>query len=122
MKYSVLTEVEIDDEFIEDAIIDTAGYGIYGIASSAIVDSDARTYSVRFYDSHATVTASYDAIAEAFIDLSMGKVQARSDIVEAAASTIRELQNGEPFAGGDIDSEVASVIVQVAFFGKIVYG
>ncbi len=61
---------EISDQFIIDAIIDPAGYGVKYWANWADIDPEARTYTVedQFGDFSAKVI-SFDALAQALVDI-----------------------------------------------------
>jgi hypothetical protein len=107
-------EIEIPDDFIEDAIIDPAGYGISYWADSAVIDDEARTYTVRERDPHddnyGYNVISYDTLAQVLVDFAYNPVKYGvdgSDWVVWAQAAIHELEAGDPFPGGTLDSEIA---------------
>jgi hypothetical protein len=120
-------EIEIPDNFIEDAIIDPAGYGIAYWANLAEIDSEARTYTVKdqFGDYDAKVI-SYDKLAQVLADFAFRSekwgIAPDSDWVTWAREAIFELETGEDFPGGTLDSDITDAIVQIAAFGELVYG
>lgn len=120
--------IEIPDNFIEDAIIDPAGYGIGYWAVSAEMDPYARTYTVTEQSAHgvgdpATHVISYDKLAQVLVKIAYKPEYARwEDWAAWAQEAINELEAGEEFPGGTIDSELADAIVQFAAFGELIYG
>lgn len=97
-----------------DIIVEMAGYGIRHWASSAVIDTEARTYRVT-EDANGTVhvltdTKIHKALCEA------AKEHA------AAKETLREYRAREEFIGGELGSDDADIIIQLAAFGELVYG
>jgi hypothetical protein len=120
-------EIEIPDNFILDAIIDPAGYGVNYWADLAEIDEEARTYTVKdkFGDFDAKVI-SYDTLAQVLADIAFRSekwgIEPDSDWTVWARRAIFELETGEEFPGGTLDSEITDAIVQIAAFGELVYG
>lgn len=69
-------------------------------------------------------TLSYGEIARAAGEVAFGRKDL--DIAPVyrgyVANFFRELMEGERFPGGDVDSEVADIVIQTALFGKVIYG
>lgn len=114
--------VTVPEDFIEDAIIDTAGYGIGYWASAAQVDSDRSEYAVTEDETGKVFTLTYTELADAFLDLALGNVPVSSDYQEWAFGALQEIRAGEQHPGGSIDAPTADIIVQWAAFGEVVYG
>lgn len=114
--------VEIPEGFIEDAIIDTAGYGIGYWASAAQVDSDRSEYVVTEDETGKVFTLTYAELADAFLDLALGDAPVGSDYQGWAFEALQEIRAGEQYPGGSIDAPTADIIVQWAAFGEVVYG
>ncbi len=109
--YQLSVPVEIDDRFVLD-VIDAAGYGIGYWARSAVVDAEAKTYTVTESDpqeGNGVHVLTFELLAVAMIELaSDGWKDIRDGLAENDA--------------GMIDSSAADVIVQQAAFSEIVYG
>lgn len=128
-KFHVMVEKDYDisDQFILDAIIDPAGYGINYWANLAEIDEEARTYTVRdmFGDFNA-VQISFDTLAKTLIDIAYHPEEVGLDYStewsDWAREALWEIEHSEPHPGGSIDSELADVIVQIAAFGELMYG
>lgn len=103
-------EVFLEDEDFLD-IVDTAGYVIGYWAQKASVDSEKMTYTVHYDNGDSVVsrTISLNDMTVAIEKLLNAKVECGDRII----SYIEE---------DDIDGDAADVIVQVAMFGRIVYG
>lgn len=110
---------EIPDEVI-DVIIDMAGYGIAYWATSAARFPEARKYKVYVAEDDETFTVSYNELAEALVQVATR--DSGSYVDSYARQTLMEIQDGEEFPGGDIDADLADVIVQLAIYGEVIYG
>lgn len=121
VKIKIEREIDIPDNFIEDAIIDPAGYGINYWAQSAEIDDEARTYTVtdQFGD-YGPKVISYDTLAQVLVDIAFKRDHGVWS--EWARQAIAELDAGEEFPGGTLDSEITDAIVQFAAFGELIYG
>jgi hypothetical protein len=95
-----------------------------------VIDDEARTYTVRERDPHddnyGYNVISYDTLAQVLVGFAFTPekygVAPDSDWVEWARVAIFELETGEEFPGGTLDSEITDAIVQVAAFGSLIYG
>lgn len=107
----VSAELELTDEDIED-IIDMASYGIGYWAVEAVVDREAHTYTI--------ITADDEDTQHVVTDQDIRKA---TNAIAGGGLTNEHIQ-GYLLAGdmGGVDSDVADCIIQVAIFGKIVYG
>lgn len=119
-------EIEIPDDFILDAIIDPAGYGINYWADLAHIDEELRTYTIRAQGESKRHKISFDTLAQVLVAFAFTPekygIAPDSDWVEWARTAIFELETGEEFPGGTLDSEITDAIVQIAAFGELVYG
>lgn len=126
VQIKVETTVEVPDDFIVDSIIDPAGYGIGYWAHSAHIDSVARTYTVTEQEPQmgdGIIAIDFDTLAQVLVDIAYSPRYAKwEDWSEWAREAIAELQAGEEFPGGSIDSDLGDAIVQFAAFGSLVYG
>lgn len=96
-----------------DIIVEMAGYGIGYWATSAVVDPEARTY---------TVTEAEDGTKHVLTDAMIHKALREIAKTNAAAKeTLREYRAGDQFVGGDIGADDADIIIQFAAFGELVY-
>lgn len=97
-----------------DIIVEMAGYGIGYWVSSAVVDTEARTYTVTEAEGGAT-----HVITDSMIHKALREVAKTNP---AAKETLREYRAGDEFVGGEIGSDDADAIIQLAAFGELVYG
>lgn len=97
-----------------DIIIDMAGYGIGHWASSATHDADARTYTVTEDATSTAHVLTYTMIHKALREAAKEHA--------AAKETLREYRAGEEFIGGELGSDDADIIIQLAALGELVYG
>lgn len=96
--------------------VDTAGYGInYWAEAPCIVDAEALTYTVKFPGTsedpgdYGDPTSTYEITKEA--------------LEAAIARSIREMPwRAANYGDGGYDAEDADVAIQIAIFGKVVYG
>jgi hypothetical protein len=123
---SRLVTYDIPDSFILDAVIDPAGYGIGYWATAAEIDEVTRTYTVTEEEpdeGEGVYVLTFDQIAHALVDVALGNSDAGvGDYSQWAMEGLTELQAGEQFPGGSIDSLTADVIIQHAIFGELKYG
>ena len=96
-----------------DIIVEMAGYGIGYWATTADPDREERTYTVTEEDGVKTV------LTDTMIHKGLRLAAAFN---EAAKTTLREYRAGDEYVGGDLGSDDADVIIQMAAFGKLVYG
>lgn len=135
MKIKYTVEVEVTDQVLLDTVIDMAGYGIGYWAQRMHPDWDARNVTVTWwdegrlasdsdYDEPERLKVDFDTIAKAIGRIAGGEpIEYLADSTRAAVgSFLVELQSGEEFPGGDIDADAADEILQVALFGKVVFG
>jgi hypothetical protein len=118
---------KVTDSDVED-IIETAGYGIKYWADRAIVDSEARTYTV-VTDTDLTddepVTLDYDHLLDVAVRIAKGEYEVNEGIREYFYDwhkAVRKDDSESEYAGGFIDSDAGDVLVQIAIHGEIVYG
>ena len=114
--------VDIDDDDMA-GLIEMAGYGINYWATWAKHDAEARTYEVRYEDlddpdKEARTVLSYEALGKVLVEVATGQ----HDVVNIYAQRyLASVMAGDSDAG-DIDSELADIVVQLAIFGELVYG
>lgn len=104
-----------------DTLIDMAGYSIGYWVSTAHADADAQTYRVvtlgEFAEDYPAQTLTFVQIADAIAKLAFDDtVQVTPYIRDYARSTLIEQDAGE------IDGEMADVVIQLAMFNEIVFG
>lgn len=110
---------EIPDSVIE-VVIEMAGYGIAYWADEAQYDTEARKYKVHVAEDDEWWTLSYEEIAQALV--LVGTRNSGNYVDKYVRETLRELEDGEQYPGGDIDSHAADVIIQLAIYGEVIYG
>lgn len=98
-----------------DIIVEMAGYGIGYWVSSAVVDPEARTFTV----TEAEEGGATHVLTDSMIHKALRNVAKTN---AAAKETLREYHAGEEFIGGEIGADDADVIIQQAAFGELVYG
>lgn len=118
-------QATLTDQNILD-ILDAAGYGIAYWASKATVDEQARTYTVwqnADEDLPAARVISFDEIAEAFNKLLL------NDEPRLVGAYVHKYflyayadRDASGIDAGHIDAEAADVLVQVAWFGEVIFG
>lgn len=97
-----------------DIIVEMAGYGIGYWASSAVVDTEARTY---------TVTEEANGAAHVLTDTMIHKaLREAAKEHPAAKETLREYRAREESIGGELGSDDADTIIQLAALGELIYG
>ncbi len=120
-KLEIKTEVSVEEI---SSLIDTAGYGMNYWAEFGMYSEEKQTYEVRL-DQDAqdgvgwesdTKVITYQEIADAIQKLISGQVGIRPDIRQ---SLVEEFINKD---GGQMDSEGAEVVIQVALFGDVIFG
>lgn len=118
--YKVEVKIEktydITDEII-DVIIEGAGYGIAYWADELTQHSDRISIHIP-EDGYRVV--SHQKLAEALVHI--GTRNSPNYVDQYAQRTLREIEDKERYPGGDIDSDLADVIVQIALFGEVIYG
>jgi hypothetical protein len=120
---------KVTDSEIED-IIDTAGYGINYWCVRAVVDSDARTYTVTQDPELAEpgdepIVLEYDSIVKVAEHIANGHFEVGQHIRDYFVEWLDALKADDEdsqWAGGFIDSDAGDVLIQVACFAEIVYG
>ena len=124
--YKATITVELDDSFME-TLVDMAGYGIAYWAQEIYLHTQPETVSgvitvtphEEFIDEFPAKTLDYRTLAWALQEIAKGGI-VNSYLTEYARNVLLG-ENGEPDAG-NIDSELADVVVQYAMFQKIVFG
>jgi hypothetical protein len=114
----------LTDQNILDIIV-TAGYGIAYWAARATVDKEARTYAVWYYDGDedpAYAVATFDELAEAYNKLLENEPKLVGDWLHKYFLYSYADRTDEAIDCGHIDADAADVMVQVALFGKVIYG
>lgn len=107
-------EVSMSKQDFED-VVDIAGYGINYWVKKAVVDTDNLTYTIQYEnpDDEGYLTAT-------LTNNDLEKAWARIITEPICAQYIREyFLDGDV---GDIDATAGDVLIQIALFGKIVYG
>lgn len=119
---SVTVNVEIPHGDIE-TLIDMAGYGVSYWANTA--HDDGERYQVWYNEiegdssTEQTRTATYEELANALVEFA---ATGRGYVAEYAKQYLAERLAGDEYAAGNIDSELADVIVQKVLFGQVIYG
>ena len=120
---------QLTDQNLLD-MIDGAGYGIAYWATEATVDTEARTYTVHEGeiepsgegDGTGVHTIPFDTLKETYWKLvSLDQQYVNSEIHGYFLHSYLERDEGGVDAGW-IDASAADVLVQVAAFGKVVFG
>jgi len=127
---TIQVDLELSQESL-DCLIEMAGYGINYWASSATQDDEAKTYTVTENEEgeYAVHVISYDKIIDAFWKAAnpgaeiKGWHRGHSTRAYALSAVTNGLRNGEgDIEAGDIDSDLADNIIQLAAFGEVIYG
>jgi len=103
--------IELDDF---DCICDTAGYAIGYWAREAIL-GDTR-YIVIDDEDGREYTVTPELLQTVMIDVALRKYDLHDGIVNATRLAVFDKEYGE------IDSDAADVLIQIACFGEVVYG
>lgn len=122
IKFEVPVKIEktyVIPEDIIDTIIEMGGYGIGYWAVEAYADHAAQTYTVVEEDGN-KFELTFQQLANALVLI--GTRNSPNYVDQYAQRTLREIEDGEKYPGGDIDSDLADVIVQIAYFGEVIYG
>lgn len=124
MKFTAAVEFDIDVETIE-TLIDMAGYGIDAWARWANWDQEKRTYTVHFWEDPdvespmKVVPLSYRQIGHALVKLATNptayNIGAHSDVADYLGRWVTSRDAGE------IDSDFADAVIQVAIFDTVQY-
>lgn len=118
--YTVSMHADISDETIE-SVIEMAGYSLTGWAKSAVWDDEKHTYTVTPMDDEftgepePTVVLTYDALADA-----MTRILSEDLIARRVRRYIFDAVTEND--GAEIDADAGDAIVQIAMFGRLVYG
>jgi hypothetical protein len=119
---------QVTDEQIED-ILDAAGYGINYWCIGAVIDSEARTYTVEtdpdLTDDEAPATLTYDKLLETAFRIAGRQYEVNDGIREYFTEWLEALEADDEdsqWAGGFIDADAGDVLIQIAIHGEIVYG
>lgn len=124
--YKATITVELDDSFM-DTLVDMAVYGTAYWAQEIHFHTQPETVSGvitvtpddEFIDEFPAKVISYATLAHALQEIAKGGI-VNSYLTEYARNALLG-ENGKPDAG-NIDSELADVVVQYAMFQKIVFG
>lgn len=132
-KITVNRTYELSDKVLRDTVLE--GYLLANAIRYWAVDYDhdpeARYLHVEWLeneadpDSRKAKTVSYEDIAWALAELAFGErdLDVHNRYRNVVAGFFRELDDpDEEFPGGDIDTEVGDIIIQVAVFGNVIYG
>lgn len=107
---------EIPREDIAD-MLDTAGYSISGWATQAAIREETYVVHTDAYDDEMTVhTATYEQLAQALVRIGTSG-EFEGYYVAQYAKDYLFTQDA-----GNIDGELADMVVQLALFGEIVFG
>jgi hypothetical protein len=115
-------ELEVSDEDIIN-MIDTAGYGIGYWAEYGEVDEKARTYMVTpsYDDKREDFTVGFDDIVRVLVEVAMGGHKVGYPR-QYAMEWLQEVKAGNKYAGGELDTDIMDVVIQIAIFGEVIYG
>lgn len=116
--------VEVTDDDIE-VLIEMAGFGIGYWCDHAVVDSEARTYTVHEDGTGKEFTLSYDKIADVLVDIATLNSYDIGYAAESARQFVADrLEGGEAseYAAGAFDADTGDAVIQCACFGELVYG
>lgn len=118
-------DMESPDWIVRNVIIDMAGFYIRDWATSAVIDTARKTYSITVseefepeYNGGVPYVLTYQQIwaaAQRMARTKQSEVQLRSDILEAIREAVFDREAGE------VDAEVASCIIQFALWGKVIF-
>jgi len=100
-----------------ECLVDTAGYSIGYWASAAVVDSEAHTYTVTDGETGEIKTLTADQLLSAMLRLAYDE---NANVTDSIAKYAREALTTGDY--GDVDGEVADMVVQIAMHGEVVYG
>lgn len=118
MSASIITfkgTVAIPDEDIE-VLIEMAGYGISYWANSAVVDSEARTYTVTADEEGAEpVAMTYGAIAETLVKVAFSRL-GETYVSDDAREYFKDMD------AGVFDADLGDVVIQLTAFDELIYG
>jgi hypothetical protein len=110
-------EIEITNEDIED-IIDSSSSLVNCWANEIILHKEIEMLTAFVNDENIWKTVNYDDIRRAIIRLLTGGVEVSKYIQE----NLRNAVSDNKIICSEIDAEIGNVILQVAFWGEIVYG
>jgi hypothetical protein len=118
-EYPLTVRITLDDEWVED-LIEMAGYGISYWVGKAVVDSERRTYTVHPFDPDSGTLETpkrltYGGIVRAAQKILTGQTCISPESVSGMAVWAAVMDNG------DIDSEVADMVIQVAVHKEVLY-
>lgn len=116
MAFTARLTIELNDAEAEELvinIIESGGYGIGYWARSAIIDDEAKTYTVTEHEAYATVDAQPFVLTH---DMLLDALVKRAYVDSYAFNALSEKD------GGHIDSRVADEVIQMAAFGEVIYG
>lgn len=103
-----------------DSLVDTAGYGInYWATGPCFVDEESETYSVRHED-YLVEGRARTTLTKADLERAIGRVLIGDAPVDGGGTVGSWC--AQYVRDDDIDSDAADVIVQLAIFGKVVFG
>lgn len=118
-------DMESPDWIVRNVIIDMAGFYIRDWATSAVIDTARKTYSITVseefepeYNGGVPYVLTYQQIwaaANTMARTKKSEVKLRDDIMASIRVAVFEKD------GGDIDAEVASCILQFAMWGKVIF-
>jgi hypothetical protein len=128
-KVQVQRIYEVPDEVITDVVLDMLHPAIQYWAAEWEVNEEERYVRVRVRDDDDKTVfnprvVQYADIAKAMVDLAFSPEDfgVARYYREQLFKFFGELDANEEFPGGDIDVEIADIIIQVAVLGKVIYG
>lgn len=124
MSYEAVLIIKLNDEEeaeLVENIIESGGYGINYWAQSAVIDDEAKTYTVTEQEDYSNdlrhipeeagvipYVLTHKSLLDALVE--------RAKVEPDAMLAITEKD------GGYIDSDVADHVIQIAAFGELIYG
>lgn len=111
--YALNVRHELDDEWM-DCLIEMAGYGM-GYWAHRAEESDPDRYTVWWLDDD---TEKRKTVRRGALARAVQKILTQPMVNEH----YHRQMNAAVYDAGEIDSDLADIVVQVALFGEVVYG
>ena len=109
-------------------MIETAGYGIAYWAEYGEVDEKARSYMVtpneeaQFYEEYRKdFTVGFDDIVRVLVEVAMGGHKVGYPR-QYAMEWLQQVKAANKYAGGELDTDIMDVVVQIAMFEEVIFG
>lgn len=123
---NVQLNLEVSEQDIID-MIDTAGYGINYWCERAVVDENKRQYVVtpdeearQDPDYAKDFIINFDDIVRVLVEIATGQHKVGYPRKYAQAWLADVVAHGED--GGNLDSDIMDVVIQICAFGEVIFG